>query len=50
MLIVSFIGCTVVLRYSLDNNNRKPICRLHLNGNKKAITVFDENRVEHGMK
>ncbi len=30
----------------LDNNNRKPICRLHLNGNKKAITIFDENRAE----
>ncbi|MCK8495896.1 type I restriction endonuclease [Spirosoma sp. RP8] len=30
----------------LDNNNRKPICRLHLNGSKKAITVFDENRAE----
>ncbi|MFD1139897.1 type I restriction endonuclease [Larkinella insperata] len=30
----------------LDDNNRKPICRLHLNGNKKAITVFDENRTE----
>lgn len=30
----------------LDDNNRKPICRLHLNGKKKAITVFDENRVE----
>ncbi|NID10212.1 type I restriction enzyme HsdR N-terminal domain-containing protein [Fibrivirga algicola] len=30
----------------LDNNNRKPICRLHLNGAKKAITIFDENRVE----
>ena len=30
----------------LDNNNRKPICRLHLNSGKKAITVFDENRVE----
>jgi len=30
----------------LDDNNRKPICRLHLNGKKKAITVFDENRAE----
>lgn len=30
----------------LDNNNRKPICRLHLNGSKKSITVFDENRAE----
>lgn len=30
----------------LDNNNRKPICRLHLNSVKRAITLFDENRVE----
>ncbi len=25
----------------LDDNNRKPICRLHLNGSKKYLTVFD---------
>lgn len=25
----------------LDNNNRKPICRLYLDGNKKFIGVFD---------
>lgn len=25
----------------LDDNNRKPICRLHFNGNKKYVTVFD---------
>lgn len=30
----------------LDDNNRKPICRLHLNGGKKAITIFDENKAE----
>ncbi|MGF7217447.1 hypothetical protein GGR92_003621 [Spirosoma lacussanchae] len=30
----------------LDDNNRKPICRLHLNGIKKSITVFDENKAE----
>lgn len=30
----------------LDDNNRKPICRLHLNGSRKAITVFDENKAE----
>lgn len=29
----------------LDDNNRKPLCRLHLNGNKKYISVF-ENKVE----
>jgi len=30
----------------LDDNNRKPICRLHLNGSKKSITLFDENKAE----
>lgn len=25
----------------LDDNNRKPICRLHFNGSKKFVTVFD---------
>lgn len=30
----------------LDDNNRKPICRLHFNTSQKYITVFDENRKE----
>jgi hypothetical protein len=30
----------------LDNNNRKTICRLYLNGNKKQIGLFDENKKE----
>jgi len=30
----------------LDDNNRKPICRLHLNGGKKYIGLFDENKNE----
>ena len=30
----------------LDDNNRKPLCRLHLNGWKKYISIFDENRNE----
>jgi hypothetical protein len=25
----------------LDDNNRKPICRLHFNGSKKYVTLFD---------
>lgn len=25
----------------LDDNNRKPICRLHFNGSKKFVTIFD---------
>ncbi|HRI21157.1 MAG TPA: type I restriction endonuclease [Panacibacter sp.] len=29
-----------------DDNNRKPICRLYLNGNKKYIALFDENKIE----
>jgi predicted type IV restriction endonuclease len=30
----------------LDDNNRKTICRLYLNGNKKFIGVFDEQKKE----
>ncbi len=33
----------------LDDNNRKPICRLHFNGKKKYASFFDtgkEERVE----
>lgn len=29
-----------------DNNNRKPICRMYFNGNKKHIVTFDENKKE----
>jgi len=25
----------------MDDNNRKPVCRLHFNGKKKSITLFD---------
>ncbi len=28
----------------LDDNNRKPICRLHLNGTKKYIELFDQEK------
>lgn len=30
----------------LDDNNRKTICRLYLNGNKKYFVVLDENKKE----
>lgn len=30
----------------LDDNNRKTICRLYLNGNKKYFAVLDENKKE----
>lgn len=30
----------------LDDNNRKPICRLNFNGQKKYIILFDENKKE----
>lgn len=30
----------------LDDNNRKPICRLHFNGGKKYIGLFDTDRNE----
>ena len=33
----------------LDDNNRKPICRLHLNGGKKYLGLFDENKKETKM-
>ena len=34
-----------------DDNNRKPICRLHLNGGKKYIELFDEekNGIKHEL-
>ncbi|PWB25163.1 type I restriction endonuclease [Flavobacterium sp. HTF] len=30
----------------LDDNNRKPLCRLHLNGGKKYISLFNDNKNE----
>jgi hypothetical protein len=30
----------------LDDNNRKPLCRLHLNGSKKYISHFNDNKNE----
>jgi hypothetical protein len=30
----------------LDDNNRKPICRLHFNGKKKYLGVFDASKKE----
>lgn len=30
----------------LDDNNRKPLCRLHLNGGKKFVSLFHENKKE----
>ena len=30
----------------LDDNNRKPLCRLHFNGGKKYIGIFDEHKKE----
>ena len=30
----------------VDDNNRKPICRMHLNRNQKYIGIFDENKAE----
>ncbi len=30
----------------LDDNNRKPLCRLHLNGGKKYLGLFDQNKEE----
>jgi len=33
----------------LDDNNRKPICRLHLNGGKKYIGLFNKDKNENRM-
>lgn len=30
----------------LDDNNRKPLCRLYMNGSKKYIGLFDSNKKE----
>jgi predicted type IV restriction endonuclease len=30
----------------LDDNNRKPICRLHFNGKRKFVTFFDTGKEE----
>lgn len=30
----------------LDDNNRKPICRMHFNGSKKFLTLFDKEELE----
>ena len=30
----------------LDDNNRKAVCRLYLNGGKKFVGIFDENKKE----
>lgn len=34
----------------LDDNNRKPICRLHLNGGVKYISLFDQDKNENKVK
>lgn len=33
----------------LDDNNRKPLARLHLNGSKKYISLFNDNKTEVKM-
>ncbi len=33
----------------LDDNNRKPICRLHFNGGKKYLGVFDSDKKEERL-
>ena len=34
----------------LDDNNRKPLCRLHFNGKTKYLGIFDENKRERKEK
>ena len=31
----------------LDDNNRKPICRLHFNGSQKYLGLFDDDKNEN---
>lgn len=31
----------------LDDNNRKPLCRLHLNGGKKYLGLFNNDKTEN---
>ncbi len=38
--------CSVLL----DDNNRKPICRLYFNGSKKSVVWFDEHKVEQNTQ
>jgi len=30
----------------VDDNNRKPICRLHFNASQKYISLFDKDKKE----
>ncbi|UPT69902.1 MAG: type I restriction enzyme HsdR N-terminal domain-containing protein [Flavobacterium sp. JAD_PAG50586_2] len=49
-LPVSRIVCRDTQSYFgilLDDNNRKPLCRLHLNGGKKYIGLFNDNKTEN---
>jgi hypothetical protein len=46
---VSRVGYRDALSYFsilLDDNNRKAICRLYLNGHKKHIALFDDHKKE----
>lgn len=38
--------CSVLL----DDNNRKPICRLYFNGSKKSVVWFDEQKLEQKIQ
>jgi len=43
---ISYRDGQVYFSILLDDNNRKPICRLYLNGNKKYFVTLDENKKE----
>jgi predicted type IV restriction endonuclease len=43
---VSFRDAQSYFAILLDDNNRKTICRLYLNGNKKYIAILDEQKKE----
>jgi len=43
---ISFRDAQSYFAILLDDNNRKTVCRLYLNGNKKFIATFDESKKE----
>lgn len=43
---ISYRDAQTYFTILLDDNNRKPICRIYLNGNKKYVGTFDEQKKE----
>ena len=43
---ISYRDAQTYFAILLDDNNRKTICRLYLNGNKKYLAIIDQNKKE----